>query len=299
MNQLIVDRKSLIDSAASIAGDHSITNLDQLGGVPFKLADDRIVPLIEGPAATSVAQMRTHPAVKNPMAAWDGNPNTYADEKEASWGGCNWIFPSRAIIRRLTADVGGGGGQSYGSISGLGTVGVPAGQRKTFEAEFREVTRGTSGGLSWAEPTGSRGVVYEISYSIQGGQFTDDTIAIGDIVRIDIEHDELPLEAYIVQQISPHWILAPLEGAPLIYTSDGAKPSPQISFNSINVAYLELTARLEAIESGGHTINSAEPPNYAIESWKVWIQRTDTEVRIYDRLGEFQAIETFTATLEG
>ena len=49
----------------------------------------------------SFSDLRPGVPTGNPMAAWDGNPSTYADQWEASWGGVTYRFDHPVVVVRL------------------------------------------------------------------------------------------------------------------------------------------------------------------------------------------------------
>jgi hypothetical protein len=286
-----------LGKTSDIAGDHAIATVAELGGQPFRLADGRIVPVNLGAAPTTYKDLRPDYPVVNPLAAWDTNNSTAATQIVHAAGGITWYLTSN-IIRKMKVIASADSGEMNASLTNVGSFIIPKYQTETFNIERRQVTLVAQTSLTWNETSVSRGKINEIYYWVQAGTFTNPAIKVGDIIDIDFVHAEVPLPAYIVQQITPHWILAPLTGAPMVFKEGESKPSPEVSFATINTAYSELIAEINKLKAGGYKVVSDQLPDYTNEVWQIWIQQTNTNLIIFERLNASESVQTLSVELK-
>jgi hypothetical protein len=231
------------------------------------------------------------------MSAWDTNDFSAASQIVHAYGGITWYITSN-IIRRTKVIASSQSGDMNASFTNIGSFAIPRDQSRTYDVEHREVTRTPQSALTWNETTLSRGRINEIYYWVQAGTFTNPAIKVGDVVDIDFVHTEVPLPVYIVQQITPHWILAPLMGAPMVFKEGESKPSPEVSFATINTAYSELIAEINKLKAGGYKVVSDQPPDYTNETWQIWIRRTEANLTMFERLNKTESVEILNVELK-
>lgn len=129
----------------------------QSPGADMTIVPPPVVRLV----ATSFTDARPAVPTGTPMAAWDGNTNTFANQVEASYGGVTWHFDNPVTI--LRASITTQSNRNYQLAMDGRTITVPLGDKAQRIWNFeRDDTPIVTNSIYLPSPTGARIRLYEI-----------------------------------------------------------------------------------------------------------------------------------------